>query len=286
LGLHELTRAFLAHVGLLVRAGVNEPATLDWYARQLAHLDRLGNFPAGEFRPHHLDRFDLTNAIARAIKRLFKWAAAEDLIPRDAFSRLAVPPAGERSRTLTRGELAQLYRSTSPAFRRLLFVQARTIARPGEIRNLTWGQVHFDARVILLDRFKGQNRRRDRLRVRAIPLDRVTVRLLSNLHRKSADPSPAGRVFTNTLGRPWTANAARCAMRRARAAAGLNDGGEAVVCYTLRHTSATNAIRANVSLKLVAEVMGHARTATTERYLHLDLGDLVGAIDQLHTRPR
>jgi len=285
-GLNELTGAFLAHVQLMVRAGVTEPTTLDWYRSQFAHVAHLGAFPAAELRTHHLGNIELTNALARALKRLYRWAAAEDLIPRDPFARLAVPPCGERRRVLTRAELARLYRAASAPFRRLLFVQLRTLARPGEIRGLVWSQVRFDLRVILLDRFKGQKRRRDRLRVRAIPFDKVTARLLANLFRKSQDSSPPGRVFVNTRGRPWSANAARCAMRRARCLAGLNDGGENVCLYTLRHTSATNAIRANVALKKVAEVMGHARTATTERYLHLDLGDLVGAIDQANTRPR
>ena len=33
-------------------------------------------------------------------------------------------------------------------------------------------------------------------------------------------------------------------------------------------------------------MMGHARTSTTERYVHLDAGDLVDAIDKLSRRRR
>lgn len=281
----HLVDSFLAHVRLLVKAGVNEPTTLRWYSDQLAHLRQLGELPADALRTHHLAGIDLTNAFARALKRLFKWAAAEDLVPKDPFAKLAVPPCGARTRVLTRPELRRLYLLSSRAFRRLLFVQLRTLARPGEIRNLTWGQIDWTQRVIVLGKFKGQKKRRDQKKARPIPLSLPVLRLLKNLHRKSADRSPEARVFLAARGEPWTPNGVRCAMRTARRRAGLNGGGERVVCYTLRHTGATNAIRADVPLKLVAEIMGHARASTTERYLHLDTEDLVKAIDRVNGRP-
>ena len=281
----DLTRSFLADLAVAVNAGTTEPATLRWYQDQLRHLDHVGDVPADALRTHHLAAIELTNGFARALKRLYKWAAVEQLVPRDPFVKLATPPAGQRERVLTRAEVARLYLASPRPLRRLLFVQLRTIARPGEIRGLTWGQVDLDRRVITLIKFKGKKRRRDKLKARVIPLPVVVVMLLRNLLRKSIDPSPAGRVFYSN-GRPWSANAVRCAMRRARRRAGLDDGEEPVVCYHLRHTGATNAIRAEVPLKLVAEVMGHARTSTTERYLHLDAGDLVGAIDRASRRQK
>lgn len=283
----HLRRSFLDHLKLMVRAGVNKPGTLCFYAAQLKRLDHLAEFPADALRTHHLAAIELTNAFTRAIKRLYRWAASEQLIPRDPFAKLAVPPCGRRERILTRAELCRLYLASPRPLRRLLYVQLHTIARPGEIRNLTWGQVDWSQRVIVLVKFKGQNRRRDKLRARAIPLPVPVARLLRNLHRKSPDQSPAGPVFRSTrCSKPWTANGVRCAMRTARRRAGLDGGDEPVVCYHLRHTEATNAIRAGVELKLVAEVMGHARTSTTERYVHLDNSDVVGAIDRLTARPR
>jgi integrase len=282
----HLIDSFSAHMQLMVRAGNTAPATLRWYRDQLRPLEPLGGYPAEALRTHHLAAIDLTNGFTRAIKRLYKWGVAEDLVPRDPFAKLTITPCGRRERTLTRAEVCQLYRAAPRALRLLLFVQLRTIARPGEIRNLTWGQILWDERVIALTTFKGQKRRRDKQRVRAIPLPVYLVRLLRNLHRKSADPSPAGRVFIAKRGEPWTANGFRCAMRRTRKAAGLDVGDEPVVAYHLRHTGATDAIRADVPIKLVAEMMGHARTSTTERYLHLDTSDIVSAIDRVTARPR
>jgi integrase len=202
---------------------------------------------------------------------------------------MALPPCGRRERVLTRCELSGLYKVSSRAFRRLLFVQLHTLARPGEIRQLTWGQIDWEQRVIVLSKFKGQKRRRDKLKARLIAMPKPVQRLLWNLCRKAQerpDYSGDARVFLDTRGKPWTPNGGRCAMRRARERAGLNDGGERVVCYTLRHTAATKAVRQNLNLKLVAEMMGHSQTRTTERYLHLDTADLVDGIDQMNARPR
>jgi integrase len=278
---------FVCNTKLMVRAGITEAATLGWYESQLRHLEPLGDFPADALRTHHLAAIDFTNAFVRALKRLYKWAAEEDLVPKDPFAKLTIPPCGKRERVLTRGELAKLYLVSYRAFRRLLFCQIHTIARPGEIRNLTWGQIDWANRVIVLEKFKGKAKRRDKLRARAIPLDWKVLRMLRNLFRKSPDQTPTGRVFRSPrYNEPWTANGVRCAMRVARKRAGLNGGGERVVCYTLRHTGATNAIREGVELKHVAEVMGHARTSTTERYVHLNTADVVSAIDRASARSR
>lgn len=289
LSVSHLLHLFRSHLEFFVRAGVNAPATLAWYLAMLRPLAPLGELPAAALRPAHLAAIPLTNGFIRALKRLYRWAMAEELVPRDPFAKLRTPRCGRRERILTRAELVRLYRASSPAFRRLLFVLFHTLARPGEIRQLTWGQIDWPRRLIILVKFKGQKQRADQLAARAIPLPLYVGRFLANLQRKSRDPSPTARVFYSTReAKPWTANAVRCAMRRARAAAGLDDqGGERVVPYTLRHTGATNAIRLNANVKKLAALMGHARTATTERYIHLDSADLVATIDSLTAnRPR
>lgn len=285
--IRHLIDSFVTHTRLLVKAGVQEASTLVWYENQFKHLKTLAAFPADSLRTHHLAAIDLTNAFVRSLKRLYKWGAGEELVPKDPFTKLTIPPCGRRERILTRPELACLYLASPRALRRLLFVQIHTLSRPGEIRNLIWGQIDWVNRVIMLEKFKGQKRRRDKLRARPIPLPWHVVRFLRNLQRKSPDPSPSGRVFLSTrYGKPWTPNGVRCAMRTARERAGLDGGGERVVCYTLRHTGATRAIREGIELKLVAEMMGHARTSTTERYVHLNTTDVVAAIDRLSARPR
>lgn len=288
LTLGALTEAYLAHVHVLVEAGMLAKATHEWYSNQFKHLSKLRHTPAASLRTHHLSGIKLTNAFVRVLKRLFKWAADEEqgLVPRDPFAKLTTPPCGERERTLTRPELRQLYLAAPRALRRLLFVQLRTIARPGEVRCLTWGKIDWERRVFVLKEFKAKNKRKDKLKAREIPILRPVLRMLRNLQRKAADTSPDSRIFRSPrYGRPWTYNGVRCAMRVARAKAGLAGGDEPVVCYHLRHTGATEALTNGMDLKMLAVRMGHTRTSTTERYVHLQSKDVVDATDRA-ARPR
>lgn len=289
----HLTASYLDHLAVRVKLGQIERATHEWYRAQLAKLDRAaGRFPAAELRAEHLVAVDLTYHFVRAVKSLYKWATDEDvmLLSRNPFRKLKPPPCGERQRVLTRPEMVRLYLAASPLLRRFLFVLRRTIARPGEIRALRWGAVQWDRRLVVLTRFKGKKHRTDGVKVRTIPLDLPALRFLRNLWERRGRPAGDAPVWLDRDAKQWTRNALRCAMRTARRRAGLDQDGaeERIVCYTLRHTAATDATRAGVTDNTLARVMGHAKTATTNRYQHLAGDDLVDAIDRVSTfrRPR
>lgn len=286
----DLTRSFLGELAGRVKTGQTEAATLAWYRAQLVKLDQVaGDVGAAELRTHHLHAVEFTHHFVRALRALYRWGVDEDqqLVPRDPFKKLKPPPCGERSRVLTRPEFRRLYLSSPREFRRFLFVLSRTLARPGEIRCMTWGSIQWERRLITLVKFKGRKRRTDGVKLRTIPLDLVTLRLLRNKYRRAGSPAPDASVWLDRGGKPLTSNALRCRMRLARFKAGLNPAGaERVVCYTLRHTGATNASRRGIRGKLLSDWMGHARSATTDRYQHLDGADLVEAADQLAARGR
>jgi integrase len=288
----NLTDCFLAHLVVREKLGEVERATLVWYRGQLKKLvAAAGAFPAAELRAPHLVAVEFTYHFVRAVRALYRWAADDEngpLVPKDPFKKLIPPPCGERQRILTRGEMRRLYLACSRPMRRFLFVLSHTIARPGEIRTLRWGEIHWERRLVTRTKFKGKKRRRDGVKVRTIPLDRVTLRLLRNLYERRGRPGPEQPVWLDRDGKQLTTNGLRCRMRRARVRAGLDPDGveERVVCYTMRHTGATAATRRGVKDKTLAEVMGHANTATTNRYQHLAGDDLVAAIDRVAARPR
>ena len=282
-----LVKLFFRTLEAEVRAGQTTESTLSWYRSNLAKVTAIaGDLPAADLRPVHLVDLTMTNALARAVKRVTRWAADQDIIPKDAFAKMVIPPCGERTRTMTPAELCRLYLASPKKFRRFMYLLRRTMARPGEIRKLDWQQVHLDKRMFVLTEFKAKKKRKDKARTRVIALDAHAVRFLGAWWRRVGRPA-AGPLWIDRDGKPWSANAVRCTMRRARAAAGLDKGdGEALVCYTLRHTGATNAIRNGVELKSVSELLGHTRTSTTERYVHLDSQDLLNVIDRATQRRR
>lgn len=279
--LAQLIATFDSHYQVLIASGESNPKTLAWYLTALRKLKPLNDREAASLRVHDLAGFRLSNHFVRSLKALYRWAVDEELLLKDPFRRLKTPPAGERSRVLSRGEIARLYFAAGRPFRRYLFIQLHTLARPGEIRKLRWRDVRFDDQCIVLKEFKGKRMRRDGAKLRTIALDALALRMLRNLKRKSRDPSEAGAVFTDRNGKPMGYNAARCAMRRARAKAGLDGDGERVVCYTLRHTGATEATKAGLRDRVLADVMGHTTTRTTARYQHLDTGTLVEAVEKV-----
>lgn len=281
----HLVASFEAHQTVLSRLGQTSAATLAWYSAALNKLTAaVGHFPAAELRAEHLVACKLTNHFVRVLKALYKWATDTDvsLLTRDPFRKLTVPKCGQRTRTLTPEEVERLLAVCSPEFAVLVLVALQCGARPGELRGWAWGQVDLPRRLVILTKFKAKDRRADGKGVRPIPLSAEAVELLARI--RPSDPHPEALVFVNTRGKAWTGNALRCAMRVARKKAGLDGGGERVVCYTLRHTFGTNATRNNVSDRKLADIMGHSTTAMTARYQHLTAADLVGVIDQATAR--
>jgi integrase len=49
--------------------------------------------------------------------------------------------------------------------------------------------------------------------------------------------------------------------------------------HDLRHSCASNLVNSGQSLYVVAKVLGHSQTRTTERYAHLDAGVLLKAVN-------
>jgi len=97
----------------------------------------------------------------------------------------------------------------------------------------------------------------------------------------------ADHVFLNSQGRPWSANAVRCAMADLRERSGLKADAdeEQIVCYHMRHTAATLATANGIRDRVLADIMGHAQTKQTSRYQHLRPVDLVASIKAATRRP-
>src|SRR5262245_3508172 len=197
------------------------------------------------------------------------------------------PDLGQRERVLTDEEENKLLDGTDKHFRSFLLALLHTIARPQEVRALQWKHLVLEpVPVFVLTDFKAKKRRKDRqTAVRRILLDDTMVQLLGELARKR-QPRPDDFVFLDRRGRPWTANAVRCRMRRLleKLEFGPDGNGEHIVAYTLRHTAATRACTSGVPDRVLADLMGHTSTDTTRRYQHPQLDHLAEAIQQMNAR--
>ena len=271
-----------------VAADRMKPRTRDYYRDHLqSFLNSVGGRrPALGIPPHEVEMYKTSWHSVQTVQRLYNWGVEMGIVEKNPFAKITKPELGERERILTPTETARLLRATDRFFRWFLLAMRHTIARPQEIRLIQWKHLLYEPTpMFVLKDFKAKKRRKEKTAVRIIPLDDRMVRLLNRI-AKRRKPNPEDFIFLNRAGKPWTGNAIRCRMRTLRAKLGFtpDENGEQVVAYTMRHTSATRASANGVRDKVLAELMGHTSTRTTQRYQHLQAKHLYDAIKKANNK--
>lgn len=270
--------------------------TVDVYRHYLRRfMEQIGDPPAASVTPADVTAWAKTWHQAQAVKRLYQWAVEDArLLERNPVSRVKLPPMGMRRRILTRDERQSLLASSSADLRRFLVGLRETMARPGELRRATWNDVMGDdptaqlsdillqgKACIVLWEYKSRERRANADVPRVILLSPVACRLLLWLLRSR--PRLDSHIFLTCRARAWTPNALRCRFRRLRRKLSIerDKRGETIVPYTYRHTSATEAAAQGIRDRVLADVLGHVKPETTQRYLHLQTDHLRKAMEKL-----
>lgn len=261
-------------------------------------VDEVGDLRVGRITPSKITGWAKTWHQSQAIVRLFRWACLDaQLIKSNPINRVKHPPKGCRRRVATSAEQTRIFRAAAVDLRALLIGYRETMARPGELRAATWGDVYpkttrvelrkalEDGRgMIVLTEYKNRKARRLANAPRVILLSPRVGRMLSRM----IDGAIAleGPIFKTAKGRTWTSNAVRCRLRRLRKSLGLKRDarGENIVPYTFRHTGATMAAAAGIRDRILADALGHIETSTTARYQHLDTEHIRAALQKLWQR--
>ena len=116
---------------------------------------------------------------------------------------------------------------------------------------------------------------------RIVPLGTKAVEALRAY--LGARESDRGALFRNSRGGRLTVRSVHRIVRARARAAGLAGR---VTPHTLRHTFATHLLDAGADLRLIQELLGHARLATTQRYTHVSADRLAKVYDAAHPRAR
>lgn len=228
-----------------------------------AVADLRAQVEAGEIKPRTFNR---RLAVWSA---LWRWAAEptrsgvtgflRSIWPRRAF--LAVE---KLSRPLQEGELQELVGTVATAARHglrsarrdLVMIRAAYLlgARVSELARLQWADVERldDGGLVTIRRGKGG-------KTRTIRVSSATMDLIESLGRGAAD----GWLFpSNRTDGPLTRQAIGDRVRRWGRQVGLQ-----VWPHRLRHTHATQAVRAGVDVFCLQATLGHSSTATTSNYV-------------------
>lgn len=211
----------------------------------------------------------------------FKWARKRGIVRRlDVPARdveLPARPSGaapvrpERFYTVQEARRLLLWlRRNTPQWHALFALLLWSGLRLGEARRLRWTDLDLRARSLWArDRKEGDTAQ--------FPIAKALAAILEE-HRRAT--GGVGLVFVAPRGGEHNKTTIRRALHRAAAGAGLR----LIRPHDLRHSCASALDDDGVDLRVIAQILGHASTQTTRRYIHRGprgLARLQEAVDRL-----
>jgi integrase/recombinase XerC len=152
--------------------------------------------------------------------------------------------------------------------------------RIGELTGLGREQVDLEQGLV---RVLGKGRKE-----RVVPVGRTALGALRSylevrgtLQRQEG--SAAAPLFLNVRGGRLSARGVSQIVLRHLVASGL---GKKITPHGLRHSFATHLLDAGADLRVIQELLGHARLGTTQRYTHVGLDKVMEIYDRTHPRAR
>jgi len=142
----------------------------------------------------------------------------------------------------------------------------QTGMRLGELRLLSWDDVHFDAGLIVLPKTKTN-------RPRAVPMTTTLKEALRAIQKDSGPVFP-GRVYSGTSGYrdKHTFIDQLKPIQEAMPEAftdGMSNKSTGRAWHLLRHTFASRYVQAGGDIYRLAKILGHSNVTTTQVYAHL-----------------
>ncbi len=297
---HSALEEFVFNLSLVRAASANTvQAYVGDLRRLFAHLAGSGLAGPSQVREDHLRAYLIelheagreASTVARvrsAVRTFFAFLTDEGVVVQDPSHALKaprgwkrVPPAlsVEEARALM--ESAQGEKPLELRDRALLEMAYGTGARVSEMLGLVLEDVAWDERIA---RLLGKGSR-----TRLVPLGRPAMRalraytekarpVLLTRHRGSRLPR---QVFLNARGGRLSRMGFWKILRKRATGAGL---GRRVHPHLLRHTYATHLLHGGASLRVVQELLGHARLASTQIYTGVDEPYLQDAHQRYHPR--
>jgi integrase/recombinase XerC len=161
--------------------------------------------------------------------------------------------------------------------RAILELLYATGIRVSELVGIDDGDLHFDERLV---RVKGKGKKE-----RLIPFGRKAAEALQDYLRARPlllkNGSGGAAVFVNYRGDRLTV---RSVQRMVRAAIRRTAVVRKISPHSLRHSFASHLLGRGADLRVIQELLGHASLATTQKYTHVDLRQLLKVYRKSHPR--
>lgn len=210
------------------------------------------------------------------VQHLFSWMRRAGLIDGNPAGDLSMPRPDRRlpEATLSAAEMTSVL--SCPDVKRPLGLRDRAVLevfyscglRRSELIGLRLRDVDFDRGTVFVRCGKGAKDRYAPIGERAL----FWLRLYVELARPGFDPNGRTDVlFLSSVGTPICPDWLSRRIRRYLADAGVHKKGS---CHLLRHTVATLMLEGGADIRYVAEMLGHARLETTQRYTRVSIDRL------------
>jgi integrase len=255
-------------------ASEKAPRTYEHYRRFLKSF-RLA-LPAGltidELAPGHVTDWlhqhkDWSSATKHggihAVKKAIKWGCKQWKLGPSPLEDVKAPTPSRRETVITPEQWPHVLGAcTDQQFRDLLTFMWESGARPQEAIHVEARHYEPEGKRLVFPKEESKGKRY----ARVIYLTDAAAEIIERL----AKQWPQGKLFRNENDLPWTRNAVRCRFRRQRIHSRVKVKVPGICSYAIRHSFATNALRAGIDPVTLAVLMGHVDTSMiANTYQHL-----------------
>jgi integrase len=203
-------------------------------------------------------------------KQMYRWALVSGALPSNPLATAKGSGARTARETWLTWEQVETLLSTArpnPFLHAWLLVAVSTGLRISETLTLRHDRIGGDGQVTI-NSVQTKSKRK-----RIVALSSRALQAVSELPRHYASPF----VFWGKSGKALHPSTIRLWMRAAVERCGLDavcaHGDKRLRCHDFRHTHASLADAAGISLKALRDQLGHADSRTTERYMHREAAD-------------
>jgi site-specific recombinase XerD len=227
----------------------------------------------------------------RVVRAFFACMIDRDLILKNPAASLPLPREEQRlvRNVLSEGEVMALLEALNGSDP--LSIRNRAIVevlygcglRTSELCQLKVEDIDLKGQTVSIRKGKGGKPRMLPIgQYAAHYLERYLGRSRKNMLKgKRTDP---GFLFLSQRGNPFNKTTINKSVMRS--VARKSGGKKYLSCYSFRHSVASHLLANHVDITYIARLLGHASLRTTQRYVHVEIGDLKKMHSRFHPRER